>query len=176
MPPQPVSPPEAPMKIPGGRGPRPPARAPSRPMTVTSPIEMASLERDPSAGPRPRILVVEDDEGMRSMLTELLREEGYEAEAEPDTISGFIRLVAAGADVLVLDWKMPDLDGFMLLASVRRCCPGLPVIFVTAFATSELRRKALDAGAFAFVGKPFRRAEIVARIEAALGRGLRSGI
>jgi CheY-like chemotaxis protein len=117
---------------------------------------------------RRKILVVEDDGAMRLLVRDLLEEEGYTVASEPDTVSGFIRLVSSGADVMILDWKMPDLDGFKLLATVRRCYPDLPVIFVTAYATPDLCRRAIEAGAFSFLGKPFRRADLLAQIEDAL--------
>ena len=115
-----------------------------------------------------RVLVVEDDEEMRSLVAELLTEEGYRVTAEADTLSGLIRLLAQGADVLVVDWKMPDLDGLELLGTVRRCFPEVPVIFVSAFATPELYYRAMNEGAFSFLAKPFRRDELLGEIEGAL--------
>src|SRR5262249_4780856 len=118
--------------------------------------------------PGARVLVVEDDDEMRSLVAELLTEQGYRVTAEPDTLSGLIHLLSDGADVLVVDWKMPDLDGLELLGTVRRCFPDVPVVFVSAFATPELYYRAMQEGAFSFLAKPFRRDELVAEIEGAL--------
>src|SRR2546428_10565642 len=93
-----------------------------------------------------RVLVVEDDEAMRTFLDESLREEGYIVRTASNTLSAIVTLLADRADILVIDWKMPDLDGFALLSAVRRCFPELPVIFVTAFARPEIERRALEAG------------------------------
>src|SRR3989441_4631387 len=115
-----------------------------------------------------RVLVVEDDEAMRTFLDESLREEGYVVQTASNTLSAIVTLLADRADVLVIDWKMPALDGFALLSAVRRCFPELPVIFVTAFARPEIERRALEQGAFSFLPKPFRLSVLVAEIQRAL--------
>src|SRR3989442_191026 len=115
-----------------------------------------------------RVLVVEDDEAMRTFLDESLREEGYVVRTASNTLSAIVTLLADRADVLVIDWKMPDLDGFALLSAVRRCFPELPIIFVTAFARPEIERRALEEGAFSFLPKPFRLSVLVAEIQRAL--------
>src|SRR5258705_2323206 len=63
-----------------------------------------------------RILVVEDDDAMRAFLDESLREEGYVVRTASNTLSGIVTLLGEPIDVLVVDWKMPDLDGFALLS------------------------------------------------------------
>src|SRR3989475_13227400 len=115
-----------------------------------------------------RVLVVEDDEAMRTFLDESLREEGSVGRPASNPLSAIVTLLADRADVLVIDWKMPDLDGFALLSAVRRCFPELPIIFVTAFARPEIERRALEAGAFSFLPKPFRLSGLVAEIQRAL--------
>ena len=115
-----------------------------------------------------RVLVVEDDDAMRAFLEESLREEGYVVRAACNTLSAIVNLIGDRPDVLVIDWKMPDLDGFALLAAVRRCFPDVPVIFVTAFARPEIEKRALAQGAFSFLPKPFRLSVLVAEIQRAL--------
>jgi len=126
-----------------------------------------------------RILVVEDDGEMRSLLEDILAEEGYRATGAPDPLSALMILLGEGADLLVTDWKMPAMDGLDLVASVRRCLPGLPVVFVTAYASSDLRTRAIERGVFSILPKPFHRHELLAHVEAALasetGRGRRRG-
>jgi two-component system, NtrC family, nitrogen regulation response regulator GlnG len=116
----------------------------------------------------PRVLVVEDDDAMRVFLEEALREEGYIVTTASNTLSAIVTLLGDQADVLVLDWKMPDLDGFALLSAVRRCFAEVPVIFVTAFARPDVQTRALEQGAFAFLPKPFRLNVLVAEIQRAL--------
>ena len=115
-----------------------------------------------------RVLVVEDDEAMRAFLEESLREEGYAVTTASNTLSAIVTLLGGQADVLVVDWKMPDLDGFALLSAVRRCFTDVPVIFVTAFARPDVEKRALEEGAFSFLPKPFRLSVLVAEIERAL--------
>jgi len=116
-----------------------------------------------------RVLVVEDDEAMRAFLEESLREEGYAVTTASNTLSAIVTLLGGQADVLIVDWKMPDLDGFALLSAVRRCFTDVPVIFVTAFARPDVEKRALDEGAFSFLPKPFRLSVLVAELERALG-------
>ena len=115
-----------------------------------------------------RVLVVEDDEAMRAFLEESLREEGYAVTTASNTLSAIVTLLGGQADVLIVDWKMPDLDGFALLSAVRRCFTDVPVIFVTAFARPDIEKRALEEGAFSFLPKPFRLSVLVAEIERAL--------
>ena len=127
------------------------------------------LLRAINAGPdEARVLVVEDDDEMRAFLEEALREEGYTVTTAANTLSAIVTLLGDRADVLVLDWKMPDLDGFALLSAVRRCFAEVPVIFVTAFARPDVQNRALEQGAFAFLPKPFRLSVLVAEIRRAL--------
>ncbi len=114
------------------------------------------------------VLVVEDDDAMRAFLDESLREEGYIVRTASNTLSAIVTLLGDRADVLVIDWKMPDLDGFALLSAVRRCFAEVPVIFVTAFARPDVESRALEQGAFSFLPKPFRLNVLLAEIQRAL--------
>jgi len=118
-----------------------------------------------------RVLVVEDDDAMRLFLEESLREEGYVVSTASNTLSAIVGLMCDRVDVTIVDWKMPDLDGFALLSAVQRCFTRVPVIFVTAFARPEVEERALQEGAFSFLPKPFRLSVLVAEIERALKTG-----
>src|SRR5262249_8092694 len=65
--------------------------------------------------PRPGVILVEDDPEMRLFLSEMLEEEGYEVRAAADSLSGLCLQLRQPADVVVTDWKMPDMDGLKLL-------------------------------------------------------------
>src|SRR5213593_154970 len=131
-------------------------------------MPMRSQEVVGSVATAAKVLVVEDDSEMRSLVQEMLRDEGYQAVGTSDTLSAFMYLIGEGADVLVTDWKMPALNGLDLLESVRRCLPDLPVVFVTAFADRDLERRALAGGASSFLAKPFQRGELVEHVRSAL--------
>ena len=132
-------------------------------------VRLESAPRPVLATDRPeRVLVVEDDDEMRSLIEETLLEEGYRTAGAADTFAALIELLGEGADVVVTDWKMPVMDGLDLLASVRRSAPGLPVIFITAHADDRLHDLALARGAASFLAKPFRREELLDHVRVAL--------
>ena len=120
-----------------------------------------------------RVLVVDDDADMRALLEEALQDEGYRVSGAADALSALIHLHAQPVDVLVLDWRMPDLDGFVLLESARRVLPRLPVIFITAHNLPEVHRRALASGAFGFLAKPFPVRLLLAEIQGALAAAAR---
>src|SRR5262245_51149282 len=128
--------------------------------------------QDPLIGlhsaPRPNVILVEDDPEMRLFLTEILEEEGYEVRAAGDSLSGLCLQLRHPADVVVTDWKMPDMDGLKLLQALKRCDPRLPVVMVTAYPEEDLVRRVQEEGAFSCLAKPFRRAQLLAHLQGAL--------
>ena len=119
---------------------------------------------------RARVLIVEDDAGVRRAVTEALDAFGFEAAIAEDGEQGLSRAIGEPFDLVLLDVRMPKLDGHAVLAELRRARPGLPVIFLTARGESQERVKGLRAGADDYVVKPFGADELVARIEAVLRR------
>jgi len=140
-------------------------------MTTTA-MERVAVENDllMSLRTRPdaRVIVVEDDPEMRSWVEEILKEEGYQVRAVPDALSSLMYQLREPADVVVTDWKMPDMDGLRLLEALHRCSPDLPVIMVTAYPEDELVRRVQEEGAFSCITKPFRRAQLLAHVQGAL--------
>jgi len=117
-----------------------------------------------------RLLVVDDDRDMRAYLEDELREAGYAVRTAADAIDGLITLLGETPDVVVLDWKMPIINGLTLLSSIRRCAPDVPVILVSAYAPPETAVRALREGAHAFLAKPFAISQLLEEIEGALSR------
>jgi CheY-like chemotaxis protein len=140
-------------------------------MTATAILEPLT-EQDLLLGlhpaPRPNVILVEDDPEMRLFLTEMLQEEGYDVRAASDSLSGLCLQLRQPADVVVTDWKMPDMDGLRLLQALKRCNPELPVVMVTAYPEEELVRRVQEEGAFSCLAKPFRRAQLLAHLQGAL--------
>lgn len=99
-----------------------------------------------------RVIVVEDDDGMRELLCQDLQQRGYEA-------AGFAaappQLAALRADLIVTDINLPGADGLSFCAAVRETLPDVPVIVITAFGSMETAVAAIRAGAYDFVTKPF---------------------
>lgn len=102
-----------------------------------------------------RILVVEDEAGMRRILTVLFEKDGHEVLEAGTVKEGLTVLTAQPLDLVITDQRLPDGDGLSLLASAKDADPTLPVIMITAYATIELAVTAMREGAFDFITKPF---------------------
>ncbi len=124
-----------------------------------------------------RVLVVEDDASMRAILRYNLVEEGCEvtlAERGDEGLAIIRRGPPAASasrapfDLVLTDVKMPGADGMAVLAAAKEAWPEVPVLLVTAFGTVDHAVEALEAGAADYITKPFRRAELKARVRQAL--------
>jgi two-component system response regulator (stage 0 sporulation protein F) len=107
-----------------------------------------------------RVLIIEDDEEMRSLLKEVIEEEGYEAESVDKGTYAFRRVMRRSFDVIVTDVRMPGFSGLDILPGLRRLQPDTPIIVITAFGSEEVHRKALERGASAYLEKPVRMEEL----------------
>ena len=95
-----------------------------------------------------RILVVDDDPGVREAILSVLRRQGWEAEGAMDGLEALTRLQHGRFDVIVTDFHMPRLDGLALLREVRRMENPLPVVVQTALLGPTLEDLLRHAGAF----------------------------
>lgn len=125
-----------------------------------------------SSAPAParRVVVAEDEALIRLDLVEMLTEEGYDVVGQAGDGEEAVRLTKElTPDLVVLDVKMPVLDGLSAAEQIGRA--GLaPCVMLTAFSQAELVERARDAGAMAYVVKPFTRADLVPAIEIAVSR------
>jgi len=128
------------------------------------------------SGPAPdaiaprRVVIAEDEALIRMDLKEMLEEAGYTVVGEAGDGESAVRLAAELApDLVVLDVKMPVLDG---ISAAERITAGqlAPVLMLTAFSQRELVERARDAGAMAYLVKPFSKADLVPAIEIAVAR------
>jgi DNA-binding response OmpR family regulator len=113
-----------------------------------------------------RVLVAEDDPGLRSVLERGLRRGGYVVDAVPDGDRALRYLQSYDYEVVVLDWRMPGTSGLDVVREVRRRGSKVPVLMLTARDTTTDRVEGLDAGADDYLVKPFELAELLARIRA----------
>jgi two-component system response regulator PilR (NtrC family) len=119
-----------------------------------------------------KVLVVDDEKAMRELLTVLLEKQGHAAIAASDGEEA-LRLVAEERpDLVISDVRMPRMDGIGLLAGLRERDPRLPVIMITAYASSESTIQAMRLGADDYITKPFRVSEIRMVVEKGLARRL----
>jgi len=115
------------------------------------------------------ILVIEDEQDMLLLLRRILESEGYRVVLATDGVYGMALLKEAKPDLVLLDIMMPGPDGYDTLASIRQYS-NVPVIMITAKRETEALQKALGLGADDYVKKPFRPAELLARIKVKLKR------
>lgn len=117
-----------------------------------------------------RVVIAEDEAIIRLDLKETLEEEGYDVVGETGRGDKAVDLVRElRPDLAILDIKMPGMDGLeasRLISSAKIC----PVVLLTAFSQREIVEQARDAGALAYIVKPFQKSDLVPAIEVALGR------
>ena len=113
-----------------------------------------------------RILVVDDEDNLRSMLVAALKYEGYDVTQASDGAAGLRAARETKPDLIVLDVMMPNLDGFAVIKRLRDAGDRTPVIFLTARDSSEDRVTGLNLGGDDYLPKPFSLEELVARVEA----------
>ena len=106
---------------------------------------------------RPRILVVDDDPGIRALCVAVLGADGYDVAEAADGQEGLVLAVADPPDLVLLDISMPVLDGFGLATALRsnERTRELPIVFISGEAQPEVEGHAYDIGALGFFPKPF---------------------
>ncbi len=116
-----------------------------------------------------QILVVDDEDAVRALIRRTLEEKGYRVVTVADGNEGLAKLDQGGIDLVLLDIKMPGLDGFQVLELIRRRS-NLPVIMLTGMDQVSALYDSLDIGADDYITKPFSPLELVARVRAKLRR------
>jgi DNA-binding response OmpR family regulator len=116
------------------------------------------------------VLLVEDDAAIAGPLSRALQREGYEVDVVGDGAAALERAGVESPDLMVLDLGLPGMDGLEVCRRVRTDQPDLPVLMLTARTDEVDFVVGLDAGADDYVGKPFRLAELLARVRALLRR------
>ena len=101
-----------------------------------------------------RIMVIDDDEEMRSLLKDFFDEEGFETESASNGADALRKLTKDHFDLIITDIRMPGLTGLDILPRIKRLKPKTPVIVITAFGSDQVYRKSLERGATAFLEKP----------------------
>lgn len=117
-----------------------------------------------------RILVVDDDEVLRMLVTDTLEFEGYTIEEAEDGLEGYEKIANSQYDVIILDYMMPQLTGMEVLDKIQSFSLDVPIIMLTAKAQQGDREMAKRFGANYFMAKPFSPAELVALVKQILQR------
>ena len=138
--------------------------------TRRTPVTQQAAEAQDGAAPARRVLVAEDEALIRLDLVEMLREEGYEVVGEAGDGEQAVQLAEElKPDLVILDIKMPRQDGIEAASQIaaKRIAP---VVMLTAFSQRDLVEQARDAGAMAYLVKPFSKRDLVPAVELAISR------
>ncbi|HVJ07507.1 MAG TPA: sigma-54 dependent transcriptional regulator [Acidisarcina sp.] len=117
-----------------------------------------------------RILIIDDEAGIRESLQTLLTLEGYTVESANDGEAGLIEIDEKSFDLVLLDLALPGQNGIEILGHIRERQPQLPVIMITAYGTVDNVVDAIRAGAQNFVQKPWDNEKLLADIRSAIAR------
>jgi DNA-binding NtrC family response regulator len=115
------------------------------------------------------ILLAEDDDGNRRIIAEILEDMGYEVIAEAGGSSA-LSVIKRGVDIdlVITDYRMPDMSGLDLVMELRRILPNVPVIMMTAYGSIENYFKSMSLGVFEYVNKPIGKDEFERIVKKAL--------
>ncbi len=131
---------------------------------------IAASDPDPAGAPPRRVVIAEDEALIRLDLAEMLRDEGYQVVGEASDGQEAVDLAESlRPDLVIMDVKMPRRDGIDAAAEIaaKRIAP---IVILTAFSQRDLVEKARDAGAMAYLVKPFSISDLIPAIEVALSR------
>jgi FixJ family two-component response regulator len=115
------------------------------------------------------VAVIDDDEAILAGLSSLLRSAGYQARLYTSAEAFLSEKLEPLPDCVLTDMQMPKMNGLELQAELKRRHPELPIIFMTAFPETVIRERAMSAGAYEFLHKPFEAEEMLSAISAAIG-------
>ncbi len=107
-----------------------------------------------------RIMIIEDDEEMRSLLKEFFEEEGFETDSVSNGVDALKILSGDHVDLVITDIRMPGLSGLDILPAIRRLKPKTPIIVMTAYGSDDLRRRVFERGATIYLEKPIRLSQL----------------
>ncbi|MGQ4277575.1 response regulator transcription factor [Pseudidiomarina sp. E22-M8] len=117
-----------------------------------------------------KLLLVDDDAELSSMLEQILTKEGFQLTLAADGETGLERALSGSYDLILLDVMLPGIDGFQLLQRLRQQARNTPVLMLTARGNDDDRVAGLELGADDYLPKPFYPKELIARIKALLRR------
>ncbi len=132
----------------------------------------------PQGGSLASILIVDDDHHLRRSFEKLLTQDGHKVKTASTGEAALSLIKSYGMDIIIMDVRLPGMDGLRTFKAIRENEPLLPVIIMTAFGTTETAIEATKMGAFDYILKPFNIPEMLALIEKAVeaGRFMRSRV
>ncbi len=103
-----------------------------------------------------RILVIDDDQEMRSLLIDFMHNEGFEVDSADTGFGAYKKVIDRTFDLIITDVRMPGLNGLDFLSHLKKMQPGVFIIVITAFGGPDIHRKAILRGANGYLEKPIR--------------------
>lgn len=117
-----------------------------------------------------QILIVDDEKNVRLMLKQALSNEDYEVRTAVNGEDGLEKMAEKNADIVLLDMKLPGMEGMQVLQEIRKESPGTQVIMITAYGSVETAVEAMKLGAIDYLRKPFSAGQIRELIKEVLDR------
>ena len=123
-----------------------------------------------------KILLVEDESDLRIIISEVLKDEGYEVLNASNGLEGLKKVKEENPDIIVADVMMPQMDGFSMVKEIRKYNSYIPILFLTAKSSIEDIEEGFETGANDYIKKPFELRELIIRIKALLRKYIRPEI
>ncbi|MFH1102541.1 MAG: sigma-54 dependent transcriptional regulator [Pseudomonadota bacterium] len=111
-------------------------------------------------GSEKRLLIIDDEENMRHMLSSMLKKSGYQVDSASDGIEGLKRMSEKPYDFILCDLKMPNMGGMAFLEAVQDRIRTITVIMMSAYGTTDTALEAMKMGAYDYISKPFKTDEV----------------
>jgi two-component system, response regulator, stage 0 sporulation protein F len=111
------------------------------------------------------MLIVEDNEDMKSLLANIFDDEGFDTITARNGKSAMKILEDQSVDILLLDKRLPDIDGFDIIPQIKKSGRNSKIIILTAYGDSKIKKKALALGADAYMTKPFNNFELIKLVQ-----------
>ncbi|MBN2145559.1 MAG: response regulator [Candidatus Aureabacteria bacterium] len=108
-----------------------------------------------------KILIVDDEESIRRLLSQFLIEMGNECDTAINGQMGFIKVVESHYDFILMDIRMPNMNGIECIKAIRQVDPDIPILIITAFSSEEEVKTGLENGANGIIRKPFDFKELI---------------
>ena len=118
---------------------------------------------------RKRVLIIDDESEQHDLLTAFLEQRGLQTESALDAAAGLEAIRAREPDLVVMDVRMPGMDGLAALRAIRETNPSLPVLLITAYSDVRDAVRAMKDGAVDYLSKPIDLDELMAAIEDTIG-------
>ena len=114
-----------------------------------------------------RVLIVDDEENFRHMLSVILKKEGYDVEAASNGEEALQKISLSPFDQILCDIRMPKMDGLEFLTEVKKRAVDSTVIMMSAYGTVDIAIEAIKSGAYDYISKPFKPDEIILTLKKA---------